>query len=522
MSTPQLPLAAPEQPVALRQRGLYGAGGALLAMVLVAITIAIGVAMPKPNYALVLGGIVGALALAALVMSPRLDWTVGGLVFFLGCVDGPLKLISKTGTVGSALQNVLIGAILVGLIVRHVMSGKRLVIPPLAGWAIAFAAVVLVEAFNPKTLNALKALAGIRDQLQFVPFFIFGWLLVRSKARLRKAFLLLGVIALANGVVSSYQTRLSPAQAASWGAGYEQKFTGKARKTYKSGEGEAKVRPTGLGDESGGGGGAGIIAVAGTLALLAYTRRKRWAIALLLFGAIAAIATSLGRIELVGGVLAVGAYLLLAGSTGRHARRSVRFLLVALALAIPFGVIFVSSLGEGTFSRYSGLLSGEGTNSTSYKEDELRQIPKEVSSSPFGFGLGTAGPAAGFGGKSSELLEGHNVNAETTYNYIVKEVGLPGILIWAGTLLTMVILALTRIRTLVDPELQTYLAAVFAPVVAMLLMSFEGPVTQSNRLAPYFWFALGVAGYWLAGPGYRAARRRVGALGQRAPVPVAT
>ncbi len=69
-------------------------------------------------------------------------------------------------------------------------------------------------------------------------------------------------------------------------------------------------------------------------------------------------------------------------------------------------------------------------------------------------------------------------------------------------------LAFRRIRTLADPELQIYLAAVFAPIFAMFFMSFEGPVTQSQVLSPFYWFALGVAGYWLAGPGWQAARRR--------------
>ena len=73
----------------------------------------------------------------------------------------------------------------------------------------------------------------------------------------------------------------------------------------------------------------------------------------------------------------------------------------------------------------------------------------------------------------------------------------------------MLWLAFTRIRGLVDPELQLYLAAIFAPIFAMFFMSFEGPVSQSQVLAPFFWFALGVAAYWLAGPGWQAARRKI-------------
>ncbi len=408
------------------------------------VALGIALAMPKPNYPLVIGGIVGLIALAALVTSPRLELTVGGLVFFLGCINGPLKLISSTGHVGSAIQDVLIIAILVGMLIRHLFSGTPWRLPPLAGLVLAFVAVVVLEAFNPKTLNVLKVGAGFREQLQFVPFFIFGWLLVRSKARLRKVLILLGVIALANGMVATYQTRLSPKQAAAWGAGYANKFEGKASRTYKS-EGVGHVRPTGLGDESGAGGGTGLVAIAGTLALLATTKRKRWLLALLTFGAIAAIATGLGRVSWPAECCAVVGYLLLTSSGARELRRPLRLLLVTLAVALPFTVIFVSALGEGVFSRYSSLING-GTSSAGYKEDELKAIPKLGPRPPFGFGLGTAGPAAGFGGKNTELYEGHNVNSETTYNFIFKEVGLPGLIVWPATILTMLSLAFTRIR----------------------------------------------------------------------------
>ena len=510
MNAPQLrlPSGAAEWHPAVRGRRMNeGLTVALAGLACVGIALGIALAMPKPNYPLVVGGIIGLLALTALVSSPRLELTVGGLVFYLGCLNGPLKLLSSTGRVGSGIQDVLIVAIVVGMAIRQLYSGKPWRLPPLSGLAIAFVAVVALEAFNPKTLNILKVGAGFREQLQFVPFFIFGWLLVRTKARLRKALILIGVIALANGMVATYQTRLSPKQAAAWGEGYAAKFEGKASRTYK-GEGEGHVRPTGLGDESGAGGGTGLVAIAGVFALLATTRRKRWILVLLAFGAMAAIATGLGRIELVGGVLAVVGYLLLASGGGRALRTPLRLLIVTLAVGLPFGFLFVSALGEGTFARYSSLLNG-GSSSASYKEGEVLQVPSLVKASPFGFGLGTAGAAAAFGGRSTELYEGHNVNSETTYNFIDKEVGLPGLIVWPATLLTMLWLAFTRIRRLVDPELHLYLAAIFAPIFAMFFMSFEGPVSQSQVLAPFFWFALGVAAYWLAGPGWQAARKKI-------------
>ena len=102
---------------------------------------------------------------------------------------------------------------------RLLARRERVKLPPLSGWVLAFVAIVVLEAFNPKTQGLLHALGGFRQELQWVPFFFFGYVLIRSKKRLRQLFIILGVIGLANGVVAAYQTSLSPAQLASWGPG---------------------------------------------------------------------------------------------------------------------------------------------------------------------------------------------------------------------------------------------------------------------------------------------------------------
>ncbi len=222
-------------------------------------------------------------------------------------------------------------------------------------------------------------------------------------------------------------------------------------------------------------------------------------------------------------MLAVIGYALLTASAGRQARGPLRALIVTFAIAVPFLLIFVASVGEGVFSRYSSIAPGKvATTGTSYKEGELKQIPTEIAVSPFGFGLGTAGAAAGFGGSSTEDVEGHNVNAETTFNFIVKEVGLPGLVVWIGFILTLITLAFRRVRLIADSELQVYLAAVFAPVFALFFMGFDGPVSQSEWSGPYIWFAGGIAAYWLAGPGWRLAQRRVSALARQPSAVAAT
>ena len=127
MNAPQmrLPGAAADWHPAVRGRQINeGVAVALAGLGSVGVALGIALAMPKPNYPLVVGGIIGLLALTALVTSPRLELTVGGLVFFLGCLNGPLKLLSSTGRVGSGIQDVLIVAIVVGMAIRHLYSGR--------------------------------------------------------------------------------------------------------------------------------------------------------------------------------------------------------------------------------------------------------------------------------------------------------------------------------------------------------------------------------------------------------------
>ena len=142
-------LLEPIHPAILGRRVRDGLELTSVGLVCVGIALAIALEMPKPNYALVLGGVFSLLAVSALITSSRLDLTAGGLVFFLGCINGPLKLISSTGTVGSAVQDVLIVAIVLGLLLRHLVSGRRQVAAAL-GMGDRVRRAVAVEVSTPK------------------------------------------------------------------------------------------------------------------------------------------------------------------------------------------------------------------------------------------------------------------------------------------------------------------------------------------------------------------------------------
>ncbi len=478
-----------------------------VALVAAGVSLGIAIAVPKPNLPLVLGGIALALFIGWLVATPRLELTVTALAIFLGCLNGPIKLIAHAGTFSSGVQDLLILAVVVGMIFRAIVHRAPLRLPPLSGWVIAWIVLVVVEAFNPNTLGILKTLGGWRQQLQWVPFFWFGYLLIRTPQRFRLMFWILGVIALLNAFASTGQTQLSPEEIASFGSGYNSRVYGKGAPKYVV-EGEAHVRPLGLGSDSGFSASIGLAALPGLLALVAIVRRRweRWAAIILALGSLAGVVTGLGRLQVVGTAIAVLAFVGYSLLAGRRVSRAILALLAVVALAAPAGLFFVSTLGSSIFARYTSIAPERVTGTaTSYKSSELTLIPKYIAAEPFGFGLGTAGSVAGFGGKVKELYEGHNITAETEYNFLVKELGVFGILLWAGFLIRLILLAATHLRTVMDPELQLLLCGLCAPLVAIFFMALRGPVSIGVAGGLYLYFAGGVCSYWFLGDGRRRA-----------------
>jgi hypothetical protein len=469
-----------------------------------ALGLAISVQVAHPSLLLLLALTVGGLGVVALIGSERYPMTVALIALYLGLLEGPAKLGSGGHEAASVIRDVLIFSVCLGAILRMLAKRDSIALPPLSAWPLAFAAIVLVEAFNPNTHGIIKILGGFRQQLEWLPFFFFGYAVMRSKARFRRLFLILGVLALANGAVSTYQTRLSPGQLATWGPGYRELVfgaNGVSARTYAS-EGVARVRPPALGTDAGFGGAVGVVALPGILALLATGRlRRRWPVLLLFLGAIAGVATGLGRVQAVGAVLAVLAFTALSFSAGRRVARPLAVLLGVLILAVPLGVAFVSFEGSGTFSRYAELAPSNVTEAHDTKVGEVEHIPSQIAAAPFGVGLGTVGAASGFGGRQAELLEGHGTGAESQYKFVLDELGLPGLLLWLGLLIRLLTLALPGLRHIPDFDLRLYLAAVFSTIVALVIMGFSGPVMSSAALAPFFWFSTGIAAYWFAGPG---------------------
>jgi len=514
MSTPQLrPLDAVGgvHPAIFERRIRELALIALTALIPAVLALGITVALPHTSILLVLAIIAAALAIVVLMVNSRLEATVALLALYLLMLDGPIKLLFPGHELTAALPDVLILAICAGALMRIVVRRERAALPPLSVWVLGFAGIVAVEAFNPHTEGMLKILVGFREELQWVPFFWFGYLLMRSKKRFRQLFLIVSVAALANGLVSAYQTRLSPAGLAAWGPGYHQLIYpehGSAR-IYTT-EGEARVRPPGLGSDEGFGAGVGQIALPFALALLAtaWRPRRRWVPILLCLGALLAIIAGLGRGQLIGGAIAALSFGVLACLAGGHVgRRAIGAMVVVAILAVPGVVLLTTMLRPATFSRYESLAgTGQLAEAPGYKSSARSLIAGELAANPFGVGLGTSGPTDEVGGKSGYVQQQYRaISDETQYNVLANEVGAPGVLMWLAMSIYMILLFARGMRLVRDRELGLYLAGALATFPALFIGGFSGALNSSTAAGPYFWLAIGVAAYWFVGPGRKSA-----------------
>jgi hypothetical protein len=492
----------------------------LVASALIPLAVAMGISVSQANGSILLwvGLVIGVVGTVVLIAYPRLEISVLVVMLYLGLLDGPVKLGSGGHESASVVRDVAIYAVATGALLRLIVRKESIKLPPLAGWALAWGMLVLVEALNPNTHGLTKALGGFRQQLEWVPFFFFGYALIRSKRRFRQYFIVIGVIALANGIVGTYQTTLSPSQLASWGPGYREFVFGSTTPGQKGGfgarvarqNGETRVRPPGLGSDAGGGAGWGARGIALVLALLSIvTLRRRWLYMLMVFGALAGVATGQGRLQVVGAVLIVLLYAGLSLSGGRKMSRPVVAILTVVVLAIPIGAVFASALGSNTFNRYSSIAPGNiSTETKDTKTSSLKEIPNVISQTPFGVGLGSVGASTGFGGVvEHEGIESHSVSAETQYNFVVDELGLPGLILWVALTIRLLSLGLARVRKIRDTELRAYLTALLATLIGMTLIGFSGPTMSSAAWGPFFWSTAGIFAYWFITVPTRSAER---------------
>jgi hypothetical protein len=426
----------------------------------------------------------------------RVDHSLVALALYLGLLDGYLKLSTGSPVVTLA-RDAMVIAIAASALVRSTSSGQRLSLPPLAGFVIAFTGIVLIELANPSARGGLEtSLAGARQHLEFVPLFFLGYAFVRTTSQIRVALLVLVVCASIGGVVSFVQWTLTPDQFAAWGPGYEERilgtgsFTGAARLTAEAGA--SSVRAFGLGSDAGSGAMFATLAIPGMIALLMVaTGRLRFAVAVLSVGVGLAVATSGSRTAVIAVFASIVAFGLLA-ATSRNVLKAVAG--VGVALALIYGAYAQLGSDNPSARRAESVTPGKALSTFSRERGESAALFDDLARQfPLGAGLASGGPALGF----KRTADTPGLNAETQWNFLVLEVGITGVVVYLSFLARLLWLSLTRIRHVADATLRLYLAALAAPIFALLVAGFAAPVTTAVPSSPFLWLVSGILAFWL-------------------------
>ncbi len=438
---------------------------------------------------------------AWLMTTRRTSWALVLLMLYLGLLDGYLKLATGS-SYATFIRDVLLYALVAGLLVRAATGRRRHAVPPLTGWVVAFTATVLVQVANPQGGTLVHSLAGVRQHLEFVPLFFLTYAFVRTTRALRWFVILLALIAAANGAVGLVQFSETPAQFAAWGPGYAERVlgTGKfelAGRSFASESGQNRTRPFGLGSDAGAGGVFGAFALGGIIALASLFGRGRlryllFAVAMAI-GATTAVVTSQGRGIIVGSIAVLVAF----GALAATSRGRVTVLLgcgLAAVVSVLALQAVVGSFGSSDL-RYQGLTPAAfAQTADSARGKSLAHIPGTLASYPLGAGLATAGPASGTAPGGSKLTG--VLDAENEFLFLTLETGIPGLLVLTCFTIRLVALGLLRCRHEPDPEARLLLAAIVAPVVCILVLFFSSSLTVTVPAGPYLWAAGGIVSYW--------------------------
>ena len=427
------------------------------------------------------------------------------LMAYVGMGDGFVRLTVNDGRL-TIVRDLLFYALVAGILVRLATSGERPRTPPYTGWIVGFAAVVVAQLLNPFIYSPSAAIQGIRPHLEWVPLFFFGFAYMRDPRRLRVLLYFLLVVGAVNGAVSWVQAQLTPEQFAAWGPGYADRVLGQgafgeAGRVYWDEMGP-HVRPFGLGSDSSFGGLVGFLAVPAGLALLATRQRMgtvvKPLVAVLLAGCVVGIVVSQQRTSVVGAVIVLACFAVLTASAGRVVRTAV---VCAVVGVMTVGVVsLVGNQSEyDPFERYTTISPTQVLGATgSERGVTFAAIPGYLTKTPFGIGLGRAGPATGLSENGDLAIRTGGVvpNSETEITYLLSELGIPGLAVVLAIHLMLAAAALRSVRRIRDHETRLLVAAVGAPLLAMLAAWLSTTTTANVPLSPYFWFAGGAIAYW--------------------------
>lgn len=411
---------------------------------------------------------------------------------YLMLADGYLRLSTGDDRLRVARDVVPILMILVGL-PYMVVHRTRIPRMPMFAGVVVLVLLTAVQVLNPASTSLSATVLAMRPHLEWLPFFIFGFVAISSARRLEILGALIVVCAAVNGAVSLYQSGLTPDQLASWGPGYEtllgagpEGSRGEAR-IYVDSSGVDQIRPPGLGADIGS---PGILAVMGlpiALSLVLYARQRllRWTGLLGIPLMIVGLVTCQVRVAVIAAVVACCAYVVLPRPQGGTSSR-LRAFWVAATLALA--VVFIGQQGVD-LDRLDSITPDQVFASASSERGGSFSLAVDyVTRYPFGAGLGTAGP----GSVTGASRNAGRLSGENSFAYLIVEIGVAGMLLVLGLLVSTVVLGLRTLKRRRGEPAAAMLAGYLAFLIACSVLWLAGGVTAGPPLAPLIWTIVGV------------------------------
>jgi hypothetical protein len=494
-----------------------------------------------PTHAFVLlGVVVVAFASLLLAVTRRFGLALAVYILYLGLADGYLKLATGSNAL-TLLRTVLLAGIAAASLLVLVVDRASPRVPRGGILALGIVMIALVEIANPANPSLIKPIASLRQEVEFIPLFFLGYAAVRTEGALQTLLLLLVGVGVANGIANLVQYNLTPEQFANWGPGYRERILGTAAasgRTFVDAAGTGRPRTFGLGTDAGSGGIAGMLSAGAALALLMRPRATgprgtptiiRTAAAAALPFVVLAVVLSQTRAVVVATL--VGLLVQAALTVRRQALPAVLVGGATIVVVLATVSHLTNTADASAISRYTGITPGEFLKTARSQRGQSLALATEYAQRfPLGAGLGSVGPATGFGGtvRSGERLDG-----ETQFNVLLLDLGVPGAL-GVLSLTGAILLLFARIARHRDPVIQAQLAGLAGGFCGVCILFFSGAPLTGAPAGPYFWGIAGVLTYWLAAAASRVrtsaysaawapqARSHVsGSVAERAAVPMA-
>lgn len=424
---------------------------------------------------------------------PRYELTLLLVMLYLGLLDGYLKLSTGIPNI-TLLRDVLLYAIVAGAAVRLLVAGRRIAVPPMTGLVIAWVVVVLVQVFNPGSTLA-HGIQSTRQHLEFVPLFFFGAAILTTNGRLRWVLVAASVVAAINAVFNLIQSGLTPEQFAGWGSGYRDLVLGgggvSGRNFVDVATGRTAVRPFGLGGDFGFGGIVCAFAVGPVLTLVLLARQNTRTLLVVIPGLgliIIGLVTAASRTAVLGAAITAVSFAVLSVAS----RKAVIGILMVAALGATSYTVVRTFTADSDFvglTRYKSIAPNKVVGTVvDARSAALTSVPTFAAKHPLGVGLGTFGPASSKAGGAQSVSDG---NSENEFSFLLAEVGIPGAVILATFLLTLLWCAIRVVRCTTDPTERLLLAGLAAPLGFLAVTWFTGTSTTGSWTAGYLWLVAG-------------------------------